>query len=149
MDEIVRTCIHENHEHHALDARTFVVRDDSLAREVMAQVERIIVNFAEDKVLTHATLPILAWPIEAVAPTFTNLGVLDELFTKGGDAAIFAAAIILQIRRDPTYMSRLIGCKNDRRLRDVVTWRVLRAVRDTIVRYEFTDDLAVGAVGDR
>jgi len=122
-----------------LTASRFVVRDDCLAREVMAQVERIIANFAEDKVLTHAVLQVLARPIKAVAPTFTNLGVLDELFTKGGDAAIFAAATILQIRRDPTYMSRLIVCMNDRRLRDVVTWRVLRAVRDTIARYEFSD----------
>ena len=121
-----------------LTASRFVMRDDSLARAVMTQVAMITTIFAERKAPSHARLQVLARPIKAVAPTFTSLGVLDELFAVGGDAAIFAAATMLQIRRDPTYMSRLIGCMNDRRLRDVVTWRVLRAVRDTITRYEFT-----------
>ena len=48
-------------------------------------------------------------------------------------------AVILQIRRDPLYMERLITNIDNRALRGSARWRVLRAVRDTLPSYTLTD----------
>ena len=121
-----------------LTANHFLVRDSELEEEVLEMVEVIREVFRTHGRIDRLYLKNLARPIRSLAPTFTNLRVLDRLFMRHDDAAIFAAATILQIRRDPRYMSQLIGFVNDARLRGAANWRVLRAIRDTIKRYEFT-----------
>ena len=81
----------------------------------------------------------LARPIKRAAPTFRRLGILEELFALGTSEAVFAPAVILQIRRDPLYMERLITNIDNRALRGSARWRVLRAVRDTLPSYTLTD----------
>jgi hypothetical protein len=121
-----------------LTANRFVVRDDELTKELLTSVEPIRSEFAKHRRMKRPRLQTLARPIKSIAATFTKLDVLDALFEKNDDAAIFAAATILQIRRDPRYMSRLVRYVNDDRLRGAANWRVLRAIRDTIARYEFS-----------
>lgn len=122
-----------------LTASRFVMRDDELAEEVRQQVAHIREVFSPRGRLEFKELQNLARPIASKAPTFTNLKILEELFEQEDDAAIFAAAVILRVRRDPNYMSRLIGYVDAGRLRGAANWRVLRAIRDTTSRYEFTD----------
>lgn len=122
-----------------LTASRFQIQDDALTIGILKQVEQIRSAFKQfPKGLMIAQLVALARPVKSAAPTFTDLQVLETLFEQNDDAAIFAAATILQVRRDPRYMSRLVGYLDDERLRPSVNWRVLRAVRDTITRYEFT-----------
>ncbi len=121
-----------------ITANRFVVRDEELTRELLLAVERVRDKFKEHTGLNPHQLQTLARPIKSLAPTFTRLEVLDDLFQREDDAAIFTAATILQVRRDPRYMSRLLRYVNEDRLRGSANWRVLRAIRDTISRYEFS-----------
>jgi hypothetical protein len=113
--------------------------NDGLNREVRQAVTALRKAYAENKWLEYQQLENLARPLRRVAPTFTDLSILDELFDTGDDAAIFAAAVILHIRRDRNYMEKLITWIDDGSLRGSANWRVLRAVRDTIPSYQLSE----------
>jgi len=122
-----------------LTANRFEVHDDELAQDILQGVANVRSSFKMHRGLALSQLQALARPIKALAPTLTKLDVLDALFEKEDDAAIFAAATILQVRRDPQYMGRLIKYVNEGRLRGSANWRVLRAIRDTVSRYKFSN----------
>jgi hypothetical protein len=112
---------------------------ENLNNQVRKDVSALRTAFRENKWLDYKQLEILARPLRRVAPTFTDLKILDELFEVADDAAIFAAAVILQIRHDPNYMEKLITHVDNKNIRGSTNWRVLRAVRDTIPSYKLSE----------
>lgn len=112
----------------------------NLNDQVREAVASIRTSYEEHKWLDPKQLEILARPLRRVAPTFTDLGILDELLHVGDSAAIFAAAVILHVRRDPSYMEKLVTYIDNERLRGSANWRVLRAVRDTLPSYKLSEE---------
>jgi hypothetical protein len=115
-------------------------RNEHLCRVVLRAVERLRDAYAANKYLSREELQKYARPVKRVAPTFTSLDILQELFEAGDSNSIFAAAVMLQVRRDPNYMEQLIARIDDRDLRGSTNWRVLRAIRDTLPSYELTEN---------
>jgi hypothetical protein len=111
---------------------------DSLNEKAVKAVEAVRRAYEETRYLNYKQLENLARPLRRIAPTFTDLRILDELFEKGDSAAIFSAAVILQVRRDPNYMQKLVTWIDDGSLRGSANWRVLRAVRDTLPSYDLS-----------
>lgn len=119
-----------------------------LRAEVFAAMSRLSSAYKEFRQgVPMKKLQLIARPIKRTAATFRRLVILDELFLLGTSEAVFAAAVILQIRRDPAYMEKLITFIDDPNIRGSARWRVLRAIRDSIASYEFTpsgiDDLTI------
>ncbi len=112
--------------------------NEKLRIDVNSAVDKITEAFENGKMNDNKVRTRLARPIKNVAPTFTDLGILNELFKKGDSASIFAAATILHERRDPRYMEQLITYINDKRLRVESVWRVLWAIFETKGAYEFS-----------
>ncbi len=112
---------------------------EDLKNQVREAVADLRTAYSEHKYLERNQLMLLARPFKRVAPTFTNLDILDELFDQGDDASIFAAAAILQVRRDPKYLNRLLPYIDKKEMRGSANWRVIRAVRDTIPFYSFSE----------
>ena len=121
-----------------------VTYDDEINKELRAQVHKAAnvyrTWYREHKYADYKKLELIARPIRRVAATFTDLKILDELFEEGDDAAIFAAAVILQIRRDPNYIEKLVTFIDNKGIRNSANWRVLRAVRDTLPSYKFSEE---------
>jgi hypothetical protein len=113
--------------------------NQNLNDQVRSSVSAIREAYRQNKWLSFEQLELLARPLRRVAPTFTDLGILDELFGMADNAAIFAAAVILHVRRDPNYMEKLVTYIDDDGLRGSVNWRVLRAVRDTLPSYQLSE----------
>lgn len=112
----------------------------ALSEQVRQAVEAYRAAYREHKWLEPEQLERLARPIRRVSPTFTDLDILDELFETSDDASIFAAAVILQVRRDPNYMEKLVTYIDDEGIRNSANWRVLRAVRDTLPSYKLSEE---------
>jgi hypothetical protein len=111
--------------------------DAQLNDKIREAVKLLQEEMATNESIKVAKLVELARPMVQAAPTLTNLGILEELFKAEDDAAIFAAATILRVRRDPAFMARLID-HLDPRLRSTTLWRILRAIRDTLPSYTIT-----------
>jgi len=112
---------------------------DILNEEVRKAVGVLRTAYQENKYLDVKQLELYARPIRRVAPTFTDLAILDELFKTGDAASIFGAAVILHVRRDPGYMAKLVTYIDRGQLRGSANWRVLRAVRDTLPSYKLSE----------
>ena len=110
-----------------------------LRKAVYSSVEKLREEMKTNKILDNKTAEKLARPIGQAAPTFTNLNILNELFEINDSATIFAAAVILYKRRDPKYMEQLIS-RIDSQLHLNTTWRILRAVKDTMPFYDLTEN---------
>jgi uncharacterized caspase-like protein len=111
--------------------------DARLNDKIREAVKRLRQEMTANESMKVTRLLELARPMVQAAPTLTNLGILEELFKADDDAAIFAAATILRVRRDPAFMARLIDYL-DPRLRNATLWRILRAIRDTLPSYTIT-----------
>ena len=111
--------------------------DAQLNDKIRAAVKRLRKEMETHESMNVTRMLEVARPLVQAAPTLTNLGILEELFKEEDDAAIFAAATILRVRRDPAFMARLIDYL-DPRLRNATLWRILRAIRDTLPSYTLT-----------
>lgn len=113
-----------------------------LEEQILKAVEKLRLEFNQNDYVEPKRLTSLARPLNTVAPTLTDLSILDELFNIGDDAAIFAAATILQKRRDPRYMRKLVPYVDAPydSLRGAANWRVIRAIRDSGKVYDFSTD---------
>ena len=116
---------------------------DDLSNKLINQVDRAVDKIRREfesnpKYLGIPKLVSLARPIKRAAPTFTDLNILESLFKEEDSASIFAVATILNVRRDPSYLGKLITHIDANNLRPETIWRVLRAIRDTTSSYEFT-----------
>lgn len=113
-----------------------------LESQILGAVEKLRKEFDSNEYVVPSRLTTLARPLNTVAPTLTDLSILDKLFMKGDDAAIFAAATILQIRRDPRYMRLLVLYVDAPKhaLRGAANWRVIRAIRDSGKAYSFSKE---------
>ncbi|MFK0165283.1 caspase domain-containing protein [Rhizobium sp. NPDC090279] len=109
--------------------------EEKLQKEVWEAVEKLRNAYLQFSRVPTVKLQQIARPIKRAAPTFRRLHVLEDLFKASTSEAIFAAAVILQIRRDPLYMEKLITQIDNFDLRGSARWRVLRAVRDTLPAY--------------
>jgi Caspase domain len=113
--------------------------NDTLNQKVHKAVERLRIAYRNNKHLTPEQLENYARPIRVAAPGFTDLTILEELFKTADSAAIFAAAAILHVRRDPAYMAKLVAHIDKETLRGSANWRVLRALRDTLPSYQLSE----------
>jgi hypothetical protein len=112
--------------------------DAQLNDKIRESVKRLREEVATNESMKVARLVELARPMVQAAPTLTNLGILEELLHKGDNAAMFAVATILRVRRDPAFMARLIDHLDPKLLRNDTLWRILRAIRDTLPSYTIT-----------
>ena len=85
-------------------------------------------------------LETLADSLKELAPEMEDLHILEPLFEDGGDAALFSAAILLEARKDTSYLERLIANIDKEPLTDEVHLRLLQAVGNIISEHTPEDE---------